>query len=59
MIGIAKKHIPRRYRKKYIPNWSQESEDLYKMYQVTNNNHAADELLFSLSKFHRKNGLRQ
>jgi len=29
VIGIAKKHIPRGYRKKYIMGWSQESEELY------------------------------
>ncbi|VVC45997.1 Hypothetical protein CINCED_3A012894 [Cinara cedri] len=34
----------------FIPGWSQESEDLYKEYQETNDNLGADELLSSLSK---------
>jgi len=29
VIGIAKKHIQRGYRKEYIMGWSQESEELY------------------------------
>jgi len=54
LTGIAKKHIPRGYRKEYIPGWSQESEDLYNEYQETNDNLIADELLSSLSKTRRE-----
>lgn len=54
LTRIAKKHIPRGYRKEYIPGWSQESEDLYNEYQETNGNLLADELLSSLSKNRRE-----
>lgn len=54
MIGIAKKHIPRGYRKEYIPGWSQESEDLYNEYQESNYILVADALLSSLSKTRRE-----
>jgi hypothetical protein len=54
MIGIAKKHIPRRFRKECLPSWSQESEDIYNEYQEMNDNLVADKLLSSLSKTRRE-----
>ncbi|KAG5897317.1 hypothetical protein JTB14_022056 [Gonioctena quinquepunctata] len=29
MIAVAKKHIPRGFRKEYIPGWSEESQSPY------------------------------
>ncbi|KAG5892342.1 hypothetical protein JTB14_011208 [Gonioctena quinquepunctata] len=33
MIAVAKKHIPRGFRKKYIPGWSEESQSLYEEFE--------------------------
>lgn len=35
VISTAKKHIPRRYRKEYVPGWSQNSGALYQNFLVT------------------------
>jgi hypothetical protein len=33
VIAAAKKHIPRGYRKEYIPAWNKKCDELYKTYQ--------------------------
>lgn len=48
--AIAKKHIPRGYRKEYIPGWSVESTRLYQEFEDSGNTEIADELLKSLDE---------
>ncbi|KAG5870120.1 hypothetical protein JTB14_000096 [Gonioctena quinquepunctata] len=48
MIAVAKKHIPRGFRKKYIPGWSEESQSLYEEFEDSGNPETADHLLRSL-----------
>ncbi|XP_030753295.1 uncharacterized protein LOC115880253 [Sitophilus oryzae] len=51
--SIAKKHIPRGYRKEYIPGWSSHSEDLYKNFLRSKDPEIGDELLHSLDAARR------
>lgn len=48
IISTAKKHIPRGFRKEYIPGWNQESNQLYKEFLESGDNNIATELLESL-----------
>ncbi|KAG5861326.1 hypothetical protein JTB14_024445 [Gonioctena quinquepunctata] len=48
MIAVAKKHIPRGFRKKYIPGWSEEIQSLYEEFEDSGNPETADHLLRSL-----------
>lgn len=50
VLAIAKKHIPRGYRKEYIPGWSAESTRLYQEFEESGNTEIADELLKSLDE---------
>lgn len=43
--GAAKKCIPRGFRKRYIPGWTAEMEELFKQYEESNDPEIADELL--------------
>ncbi|XP_072395286.1 uncharacterized protein [Diabrotica undecimpunctata] len=45
VLSVAKKHIPRGYRKEYIPGWSENSEELYQSFLETGDQEIADELL--------------
>jgi len=49
VIGIAKKHMPKGYRKEYIPGWNELSENLYREY-MDGNVDVADDLLISLDE---------
>lgn len=51
VIEIAKKHVPRGYRKAYTPCWTEESAMLYKELHRTNDPRIADKLLKSLLNF--------
>jgi hypothetical protein len=51
---IAKKHIPRGYRKTYVPGWSEESEQLHQQYKLTGDQEIGRHLLESLDT-ERKN----
>lgn len=53
VIGIAKKHIPRGYRKEYIPCWNEESDRLYEEFRHTESPETAKELLKSLDEARR------
>lgn len=53
-ISSAKKHIPRGYRKDYIPGWSHNSDQLYQKYLETGDQDIADELLHSLDAARRQ-----
>lgn len=48
IISTAKKHIPRGYRKQYIPGWNEESETLYNEFVQSGEQEIADELITSL-----------
>lgn len=54
VISTAKKHIPRGYRREYIPGWSEESENLYQEFLESGDNDIADELLESLDEARRE-----
>lgn len=47
--GAAKKSIPRGYRKRYIPCWTAEMEDLYKQFEEQDDDEISDHLLELLS----------
>lgn len=47
-ITAAKKHIPRGYRKEYLPGWNEESEKLYQQFEDSGDPESADDLLRSL-----------
>lgn len=49
VISTAKKHIPRGYRKEYVPGWSENSEALYQNFLETGDQEIADELIHSLN----------
>ncbi|KAL4083147.1 hypothetical protein QTP88_028477 [Uroleucon formosanum] len=53
IIAIAKKHMPRGYRKEYIPGWNELSENLYREY-MNGNNDVADDLLTSLDEYRKE-----
>lgn len=48
IISTAKKHIPRGFRKEYIPGWSEQSEQLYQDFVDSGDPEIADDLLSSL-----------
>jgi Reverse transcriptase (RNA-dependent DNA polymerase)/Endonuclease/Exonuclease/phosphatase family len=48
VISTAKKHIPRGYRKEYIPGWSAESDRLYQEFLQSEDPEIAEDLLYSL-----------
>lgn len=50
IISIAKKSVPRGYRKKYIPCWNEDSDRLYAEFQGSENPEVAKELLKSLDE---------
>lgn len=52
-IAIARKHIPRGYRKNYIPGWSLEYENLLTQYNETGDPEIADELLQTMDDARR------
>lgn len=54
VISAAKKHIPRGFRREYIPGWSEESENLYQQFIESNDHEIADQLLHSLDATRRK-----
>ena len=47
--GAAKSTIPRGYRKRYIPCWTSEMEDLYKQFEEQDDDEISDRLLELLS----------
>ena len=47
--AIAKKHIPRGYRKQYIPGWNQKCNELYENYLETEDVDLGHELLAELN----------
>lgn len=53
--ACAKRHIPRGYRKVYIPSWSADCEKLYRDFQQTGDPVTADNLMQLLNKNRKKN----
>lgn len=47
--SVARKHIPRGYRKKYVPGWNDRCNQLYHEFCVSNNSSCATELLDELN----------
>lgn len=58
IIAISKKHMPRDYRKDYIPGWNEISENLYQEF-IDRNVEIADDLLIRLKESRRENGIKQ
>ncbi|KAG5868874.1 hypothetical protein JTB14_014319 [Gonioctena quinquepunctata] len=54
MIATAKAHIPRGYRKKYVPGWSLDSESPYEEYLETKDPEIGEQLLHSIVASRRK-----
>jgi hypothetical protein len=50
IISSAKKHVPRGFRREYIPAWDKTCEELYKRYQETHETTVAEELLQALNR---------
>ncbi|XP_072378913.1 uncharacterized protein [Diabrotica undecimpunctata] len=48
VMSIAKKHIPRGFRKEYIPGWTEESQKLYDEFLKSEDPEIGDNLLKSL-----------
>ncbi|KAE9523030.1 hypothetical protein AGLY_016661 [Aphis glycines] len=46
---IAKKHIPRGFRKQFIPGWDETCNELYAEFQRSKDNNIADELINNLN----------
>lgn len=57
--SIAKKHIPRGFRKHYIPGWSRSSEELYSKFKISNNPDDANDLLNSLNEARKTKWMNQ
>lgn len=53
-ISIAKKHIPRGFRKEYVPCWGEETDRLYREFKDSGNQQTADDLLKSLDNARRE-----
>lgn len=53
-IGIAKKHVPRGFRKEYVPCWGEETDRLYREFKESGNQQLADDLLRSLDDARRQ-----
>lgn len=49
VVAVGKKHIPRGYRKEYIPGWTEESDRLYREFTESGDTELADELIESLN----------
>lgn len=54
LLSTARKHVPRGYRKTYIPGWSQKCTDLYNEYLENADPDVADELLQYLDTARRE-----
>lgn len=54
VISIAKKYIPRRYRKEYIPCWNEETDRLYEEFKNDGNPATAKEMLKSFDDARRQ-----
>ena len=54
VIKIAKKCVPRGYRKEYIPCWNEDSDRLYEEFKETEDPDTAKELLRSLDEARRR-----
>lgn len=54
LVETAKKHIPRGFRKEYIPCWNDTSERLYKDFLENGRTEVADNLLHSLNDSRRQ-----
>lgn len=54
VMVTAKKHIPRRYRRHYIPEWNETNEELYKECILIGDKEMADELIHSLDVARRE-----
>lgn len=50
VTSVAKKHIPRGFRKEYIPGWSATSETLYREFLESGDHEIADDLLHNLDE---------
>lgn len=53
VLAAAKKHIPRGFRKEYIPGWSEQCEHLYEEYSQSGDSDIADDLLHELDAARR------
>jgi len=51
---IGKKHIPRGFRKRYIPGWNSECDELFNQFKESNDSNIADHLITKLHE-QRKN----
>lgn len=49
VVASAKKFIPRRYRKEYIPGWNEKCEKLYEQFIKDKNSDIARDLLHILN----------
>lgn len=49
VIAVGKRHIPRCFRKEYIPGWTEDSDRLYKEFTESGDTEIADELIESLN----------
>ena len=54
IISTGKKHIPRGYRRQYIPGWTEHSEKLYEDFVATGEQEIAEDLLQSLDAARRQ-----
>lgn len=54
MIGVAKKHVPRGFRKEYIPCWEEDADRLYAEFESTGDHEKAEEILKSLDAARRQ-----
>ncbi|GFR91413.1 hypothetical protein ElyMa_002592900 [Elysia marginata] len=50
ILSSAKKHIPRGFRERYIPCWSERSQELLEEYERTQDHGTAEELLESFQQ---------
>lgn len=48
VLAVAKKQIPRGFRKEYIPGWTEESQQLYDEFVESGDPEIADDMLSSL-----------
>lgn len=53
-IGTAKKHVPRGFRKEYVPCWGEETDRLYREFKESGDQELADDLLKSLDNARRE-----
>jgi hypothetical protein len=54
IIAAAKRHIPRGFRKDYVPGWNERCDDLYDEYNLTHDRPLADQLLQELNDQRKK-----